>query len=64
MTFHVDYTAVNVDGDGSEFASIKQLSENFEIDFSQHLGGLIAEISQKSGGSINEIPNSFTNGSP
>jgi len=33
MTFHVDRTAVNADGDEFEFPTIKQLLEDFEIDF-------------------------------
>jgi hypothetical protein len=32
MTFHVDRTAVNADGDEFEFPTIKQLLEDFEID--------------------------------
>ena len=36
MTFHVDRTAVNADGDEFEFPTIKQLLEDFEIDFSEH----------------------------
>ena len=41
------HTAVNIDGDGFELALSQELSEEFEIDFSQHLGGLVAEVSQK-----------------
>ena len=40
-------TAVNIDGDGFELALSQKLSEEFEIDFSQHLGGLVAEVSQE-----------------
>jgi len=39
--------AVNIDGDGFELALSQELSEELEIDFSQHLGGLVAEVSQK-----------------
>jgi hypothetical protein len=49
MTFHIDDTAVNIDGDGFELAPPQELSEDFEFDFSQHLGSLVAEVSQESG---------------
>ena len=47
MAFDIYHTAVNIDGDGFELALSQELSEEFEIDFSQHLGGLVAEVSQK-----------------
>jgi hypothetical protein len=49
VTFHIDHTAVHINGDGFELAPSQQLSEDFEMDFSQHLGGLVAEVSQESG---------------
>ena len=36
-------------GDNVELAPPQKLSEDFEIDFSQHLGSLVAEVSQESG---------------
>jgi hypothetical protein len=48
MAFHVDHTAVNVDGDGCQFTFVKQLFEDFEIDISEHLSCFVAEITQKS----------------
>ena len=47
MAFDIYHTAVNIDGDGFELALSQELSEEFEIDLSQHLGGLGAEVSQK-----------------
>jgi hypothetical protein len=47
MAFDIYHTAVNIDGDGFELALSQKLSEEFEIDFSQHLGGLVAEVSQE-----------------
>jgi hypothetical protein len=47
MAFDICHTAVNIDGDGFELALSQEVSEEFEIDFSQHLGGLVAEVSQK-----------------
>jgi hypothetical protein len=47
VTFHVDHAAVNINGNGFELTPPQQLSENFEIDFSQHLGSLVAEIPQE-----------------
>ena len=38
VTFHVDHTAVNINGDGFELAPPQQLSEDFEIDFSAAFG--------------------------
>ena len=32
MTFHVDHTAVHVNSNGFEIATIKQFLEDFEID--------------------------------
>jgi hypothetical protein len=49
VTFLVDHAAVNINGDGFELAPPQKLSEDFEIDFSQHLGSLVAEVSQESG---------------
>jgi hypothetical protein len=49
VTFHIDHTAVDIDGDRFEFALSKELSEDLEVDFSQNLGCFIAEVSQKSG---------------
>jgi hypothetical protein len=48
VTFHIDHTAVNINGDGFELTPPQKLSENFEIDLSQHLGRLVAEILQES----------------
>ena len=47
MAFDIYHTAINIDGDGFELALSQKLSEEVEIDFSQHLGGLVAEFSQK-----------------
>jgi hypothetical protein len=49
VTFHVDHAAVNINGDGFELAPPQQLSEDIEMDFSQHLGSLVAKLSQESG---------------
>jgi hypothetical protein len=38
VTFDTDHPAVHIDGDGFELALSQGLSEEFEIDFSQHLG--------------------------
>ena len=43
MVFDIYITAVNIDSDGFELAPSQELSEEFEIDFSQHLGGLLYE---------------------
>jgi hypothetical protein len=48
MAFDIYHTAVNIDGDGFELALSQELSEEFEIDFSQHLGRFITEVSQES----------------
>jgi hypothetical protein len=48
VTFHVDHTAVDIDGNGFELALSQQLSEDLEVDFSEHLGCFVAEIPQKS----------------
>jgi hypothetical protein len=49
VTFHVDNAAIDINGDGFELAPPQKLSEDFEIDFSQHLGSFVAEVSQESG---------------
>jgi hypothetical protein len=49
MAFDIYHTAVNIDGDGFELALSQELSEEFEIDLSQHLGRFVAEVSQKPG---------------
>jgi hypothetical protein len=48
-----------IDGDGFELALSQELSEEFEIDFSPHLGGLVAEVSC----SLIEMVNLLTRGS-
>ncbi len=40
VTFHIDHTAVDIDGDRFEFALSEELTEDLEVDFSQHLGCL------------------------
>lgn len=47
VAFHVDHTAVDINGDGFELALSQQLSEDLEVDFSQHVGCLVTEVSQK-----------------
>jgi hypothetical protein len=49
MAFDIYHTAVNIDGDGFELALSQELSEEFEIDFSQHLGRFVTEVSQEPG---------------
>lgn len=49
MAFHVDHTTVNIDGDGFELALSQQLSEDLKIDFSQHGGRFVTEVSQEPG---------------
>lgn len=47
MSFDIDHTDVNIDGNGFELTLSQKLSEEFEIDFSQLLGGLVVDVSQK-----------------
>jgi hypothetical protein len=47
MAFDIYHTAVNIDGDGFELALSQELSEDLEVDFSQHLGRFVTEVSQK-----------------
>ncbi len=47
MAFDIDYTAVHIDGDGFELGLYQELSEEFEIDLTQHLGRFVTEVSQK-----------------
>ena len=49
MAFDIYHTAVNIDGDGFELALSQELSEEFEIDFPQHLGRFVTEVSQEPG---------------
>jgi hypothetical protein len=49
MALDIDHTAVNIEGDGFELALSQELSEEFEIDFPQHLGRFVTEVSQESG---------------
>src|SRR5450759_1045075 len=48
VTFHIDHTAVNIDGNGFELALSQQLSEDLEVDFSQNLCCFVSEVPQKS----------------
>lgn len=43
MAFYVDHTAVDIDGDWCELATIKQPFEDFEIDISEHMGCFVTE---------------------
>ena len=47
LTLHVDHTAVNTDCNGFELALYDEFAKDLEVDFSQPVGGFIAEISQK-----------------
>jgi hypothetical protein len=49
MAFDIYHTTVNIDGDGFELALSQELSEEFEINFPQHLGRFVAEVSKKPG---------------
>jgi len=49
VAFHVDHAAIHIKGDGFEFALSQQLSEDLEVDFSQHVGGFVTGVSQKTG---------------
>ena len=48
VTFQVDHAAVHIDGDGFVLTSPQKLSEDLEVDLSQHLGCLKAEVPQES----------------
>ena len=47
MAFDICHTAVYIDGDGFERALSRELSEEFGIDFPQHLGCFLTEVSQE-----------------
>lgn len=49
MAFDIYHTAVNIDGDGFAIAHSQEPSKEFEIDFPQHLGCFVTEVSQESG---------------
>lgn len=49
MAFDIYHTAVNINGDGFAIAHSQEPSKEFEIDFSQHLGCFVTEVSQESG---------------
>ena len=38
---------IDINGDGFELALSQQLSEDLEVDFSQHVGCFVTEVSQK-----------------
>ena len=48
VAFHIDHAAVHINRDGFELASPQKLSEDLEVDLSQHLGCFVAEVSQES----------------
>jgi hypothetical protein len=49
MALDIDHTTVDIDGDGFELTLSQQLFEEFEIDFPEHLGRFVAEVSQEPG---------------
>jgi hypothetical protein len=66
MALDIYRTAVNIEGDGFELTLSQELYEEFEIDFPQHLGRFVAEVSQERdtvSGSWVEMANSLTRGS-
>ena len=48
VAFHINHTAVDINGDDFELALLQQLFEDLEFDFSQHAGCFVAKVSQKS----------------
>lgn len=48
VAFHVDHTAVDINGDGVELALSQQLSKDLEVDLPQHVDCFLTEVSQKS----------------
>jgi len=47
VTFHVDHTVVDIDGNGFELARSEEFSEDLEVGISQHLGCFVTEVPQK-----------------
>lgn len=65
VTLPVDHPAVDIDGNGIELTLSEELSENFEIDFSEHVGCFVADVPKNFdtvSGSLIEMANSLIRG--